>query len=213
VNALSGHGRERAGSVDDSGGSDQSWEPGGSPLGLRALTDTQARVDPFFESFWSKCRLEYGVTPRRDQADLDWRFWSNPHTSNITLVSDDTADEPGYVIIRKSIATPGAAFIEDIVPCTPNARKFHRLLDSALSWMSRNNIRWVDFSTTDESCVSGGIADGLASKNILLRKVLARFRAEPTDRMPRKITATGKSKGVDVSNWYVTPVVSEGRVS
>lgn len=213
MNTLSGHGRERVGSVGDSNEHRRSWYPGGSPLRLRALADTLARVDPFFESFWSQCRLEYGVTPRRDQKDLDWRFWSNPHSSNITLVSDDVRDELGYVIIRKSVTTPDAAIIEDIVPCAPNALKFYRLLDSALSWMNKNNIRWVDFSTTDESCVSTGIASGITSKNLLLRKVFARFRISPVERMPRKITSSGKSKGIDLLNWYITPVVFEGRVS
>ena len=210
LDRLLGHGRNELGSVGESEGRLLD-KPGGSPLLLRALDDKQARTEPFFETFWSQCRSEYGLTPRRDKEDLYWRFWSNPYTSNITLVSDDKSEEPGYVILRKSISTPEAAFIEDIVPCAPSAASFYRLLDSALSWMSNNNINWVDFSITDESCVSGGVADGITNRNLPFRNAMAKIRSAPAEYMPRKITSSGESKGVDLNNWYVTPIVFEGR--
>ncbi len=187
--------------------------PGCGPLELRALNDSQARCDPFFDAFWPQCRVGHGLTPRRDREDLDWRFWSNPNTSNITLVSDERSDEPGYVIIRRSNSRPEEAVIEDIVPCNADAEKFYRLLDSALSWMRSNKIYWAGFTTTHESCASNGIAAGITGRDLLFRTVVRKIRNDPVSYMPRKITATGSSKGLDLHNWYVTPLVFEGRAS
>ena len=181
-----------------------------SPLELRALDDAQARVEPFFDSFWSDCRSEYGLTPRRDKEDLDWRFWSNPNTSYVTLISEKVSGEPGYVIVRTSNSSLDTASIEDIVPSAPSAKKFGRLLDSALGWMKVNGYRWVDLSVTSDACADGRIAAGIERRNLLLLQARSRLRPAPDQFMPRKITASGKSKNVGLDDWYVTPIIFEG---
>ena len=212
IRRLLGRGGDVIGSV---GNADESLfeEPCGSPLVLRALNDEQARSDPFFEHFWSNSRSEYGLTPRRDKEDLDWRFWSNPYTSNTTLVSDHQSGEPGYVIFRNNVSVAESALIDDIVPSTPSAANFDRLLDSALSWMSNHKIHWVEFLTTDESCAAGGISSGITKRNLLFRTALSMLRSTPDNYMPRKITSQGRNKNVDLNNWYVTPIVFEGRTT
>ena len=183
---------------------------GTSPFELRALDDAQTRNEPFFDSFWPDCRSEYGLTPRRDRKDLDWRFWSNPNTSYITLISDRASAEPGYVVVRTSESSPDTASIEDIVPSEPNAKKFGRLLDSALAWMKVNGYRWVDLSLTSDACADGRIAAGIENRNLLLLRARSRFRPDPGKFMPRKITASGESKSIGLDDWYVTPIVFEG---
>lgn len=181
-----------------------------SPLKLRVLDDAQARIDPFFDSFWPNCRLHYGLTPRRDRKDLDWRFWSNPNRSHITLVSDSDASELGYVVLKVNGSSPDAASIEDIVPSAPSSIKYGRLLDSALVWLRINGFKWVDLSTTSDSCGAGKIAAGIKRRNLLLLQATAMFRSDSGDLMPRKITASGRRKSVSLDNWYVTPIVFEG---
>jgi len=191
--------------------SNYSKTSGTSPLELRALNDAQARVEPFFDSFWPSCRSEYGLTPRRDKKDLDWRFWSNPNTSYITLVSDSVASELGYVVVRLGGSSPETASIEDIVPSAPHAKRFERLLDSALSWARINGIRWLEFSTTGDSCADGRIAAGVSRRNLLLLQAISKFRPNTDKYMPRKITATGKRKSIGLDDWYTTPIIFEGR--
>jgi hypothetical protein len=182
-----------------------------SPLVLRALDASQAAGDPFFDSFWPACRSQYGLTPRREKEDLDWRFWKNPYWSYTTLVSDNHAGELGYVVLRLGGSTSDTAIIEDIVPGVPTARHFCRLLDSALSWLSSHGVRWAEFTTTDENCGKDSMAADLRNRQIIPLRQIERFRPTPERLMPRKITESGRSKGVDMHDWYVTPLIFEGR--
>ena len=183
----------------------------GKPGPFRALDGDRARNDAFFRDFWEGCRASYGLTPRRDAADLDWRFWSNPHCRHIALVNDSDERCTGYVVIRKSAESPAAAIIEDIVPRSGEPAAFHGLLDSALSWMSDHGIHWADFWTTDDACQAGGIAQGLVGRNMRARRWISRLRNDAPIAMPRKITDSGRERGLVVTGWYVTPMVFEGR--
>ena len=177
---------------------------------LRALDDSSAGDEPFFQSFWSGCRAHYGVTPRRDREDLAWRFWSNPNTSHITLVSDSGEGVSGYVILSDD-GGPEAASLRDIVPERPDAKSFRLLLQSALYWLSRQGIRWVDFSTTDDSVPASGLAGLLQSRQLRVLKAISKWRQQGPDAMPRKLTAAGQAKGIGIDDWYVTPIIFEGR--
>lgn len=183
----------------------------GTPRSLRALSDDEAAKDDFFAVFWPRYRSRYGLTPRRDREDLNWRFWSNPYSRHITLVSDGTADDMGYVIIKRSKTARRSVLIEDIVPGDPDESGFARLLESALSWMRENGIAWADFSTTTDSGVAANLAGAMSPRNIYNDRLLSRFRKDSIAQMPRKITANGRAAGLDTVGWYVTPMLSEGR--
>ena len=183
----------------------------GAPRTLRALSDEEAAKDAFFDTFWSRHRSRYGLTPRRDRDDLEWRFWSNPYSRHITLVSDTAAEDAGYVIIRRNKAERHSVLIEDLVPGDPDVPGFSRLLESALSWMRENGIAWADFSTTADPGVAASLAEAMSPRNIYNDRLLSRFRKDSTAHMPRKITATGSAAGLDTAGWYVTPMLSEGR--
>ena len=181
-----------------------------APLRIRPLADSQARNDPFFDTFWPGCRGRYGLTPRRCRKDLDWRFWSNPNKSHITLVSDENPGESGYIVLSFSTESSTVASIEDIVPEAPDSLRLGRLLDSTLTWLRRHGIKWVDFATTSDSCGDGKIADGLARRHLIVLQASARIRPAPVEFMPRKITQSGMQRQLDLDDWYVTPIVFEG---
>ena len=183
----------------------------GFPLVLRGLCDNAARKDRFFESFWPRCRTHYGVTPRRDREDLDWRFWSNPYSEFVTLVSDSNPDNQGYVIFRRSKTEARAALLEDIAVCNPDVSNFSCLLDSALAWMKTNQISWIDFYTTSDSGAADSLIKAAQERDIYSQSLVFRLRKQSTAMMPRKITAKGAAAGLDTSNWFVTPILSEGR--
>lgn len=183
----------------------------GAPKRLRALRDDEAAKDDFFTTFWSRCRLRYGLTPRRDREDLDWRFWSNPYSEHVTLVSDSDPDEAGYIVLKKSNAQSRSVLIEDIVTSDPSVSGFTCLLDSALSWMRKNGISWADFSTTADPGAADNLLRAISRRNIYNHSLVSRFRKASTAQMPRRITANGSAAGLDPVGWYVTPMLSEGR--
>jgi hypothetical protein len=198
---------ERVELLNDQLGSAQT----GSPMALRALDDEEARRDPFFQSFWDRWRSGYGVTPRREREDLDWRFWSNPYSRYVTLVSDSDSDGQGYVIIRRSKSIPNAVSIEDLVTSNPGLVNFSHLLDSALSWMRGNGIAWADFSMTRDSGKASGLIETIEDRDIKNNSLLSRFRKQSVAVMPRKLTANGDAAGLTTRDWYVTPILFEGR--
>lgn len=183
----------------------------GAPLVLRALTDGQASRDDFFSGFWPGCRSRFGLTPRRDREDLDWRFWSNPYAQHINLVSDACSDETGYVILKTNGARRRSVLIEDIVPSNPGIEGFRRLLVSALAWMRANGIDSADFATTRDQGTANDLIDAMSGRNLYNRRLLSRFHRQPSAQMPRKITASGLAAGLDTAGWFVTPMLSEGR--
>jgi len=183
----------------------------GSPWWLRALRDHEARKEPFFDSFWPNCRAGYGLTPRRDKGDLDWRFWSNPYSRHITLISDTDPQSRGYAIIRRSKTQPAAATIEDIAPYEQSAASFSRLLDSVISWTRQNGISWIDFATTDDPGVTAEFVGELNKRSIDALSLVSHLRKREVATMPRKITPSGDSREVRQSGWYVTPLIFEGR--
>ncbi len=177
-----------------------------NPLPLRSLDDDAAPRDAFFDRFWAEHRRNFRLTPRRDKDDLNWRFWTNPYVSYVTLVSDALSNEQGYAIVR---VNGESAVVEDIVPGPATAGSFARLLDSVLSWLSANSVNWANVSTTSDSCTNDDIASGLRQRQSLARRL--RNRTPAARYMPRKLTASGKDKNLDCHDWYVTPIVFEGR--
>ena len=190
------------------------WQVSGSPeLSLRILDDTSATQDPFFETFWSSVRENFGLTPRRDIEDLRWRFWNNPYKKHVVFVSDSPGFDTGYVILSRSVTSPNSADLEDIVPCDSHPESFNYLLQSVLCWLRNSPIRWLSFRTTEESCQLGKIASGLVRKNMWLFDFENRTQRPPDRYMPRLFTRNQLKNQFADMDWYVTPVIFEGRVA
>ena len=178
---------------------------------MRVLDDSQAPKDRFFESFWSDVRSHYGVTPSRNHADLNWRFWSNPNAKYITLILDNDQYGRGYVVVQLASTSRTSAVIEDIVPTHAEPQAFYYLLTATLASLRHAGIRWVNFSTTTESTAKGAIAAGIVRRNLTALKAVTFFRGVAPDPMPRKVTALGKDRELSTNDWYVTPLIFEGR--
>jgi hypothetical protein len=119
-----------------------------SNLVLTALDGVSARGSPFFVKFWDEARLWAGLAPRRDNADLTWRFWDAPDCRT-TLTVAWPCGARGYGIVSSS---DGLHFtLEDIFLSTPRTELLAELLESLLSWCADKGGLIVSFMTTADS--------------------------------------------------------------
>jgi hypothetical protein len=137
----------------------------------------QAMQSPFFADFWQQARTEAGMSPRRDAADLAWRYWLRPESSFVTLVHSWEGDARAYCIVETSNPFLYSLFDIFVTPMRPD------LLDAALQslfiWCARRGALTLSFTTT----VQGQPPE-------LMRVFLRRMRAHPLThfRQPNQIS-------------------------
>ena len=119
-----------------------------SSLVLTALDDATARHSRFFSDFWDEARTTAGLAPRRDAADLAWRFWERP-SRRATLTHTWPCGTRGYGIVGTS---DGLHFtLEDIFLSAPRPDLLEALLVSILAWCADKGGLMLSFMTTAES--------------------------------------------------------------
>jgi hypothetical protein len=120
-----------------------------SPLALTELESLAAPATPFFADFWDEARLSAGLAPRRDAADLAWRFWNMPGGLRRTLIHVWPCGARGYGIVNTS---DGLYFtLEDIFLSAPRADLLAELLDAILAWCAEEGGLMLGFMTTADS--------------------------------------------------------------
>ena len=155
-------------------------------LALTALDSTAARASPFFLDFWQGTRATAGLAPRRDIADLAWRFWDMPGGRCETLVHTWPCGTRGYGIISNR---DGLHFtLEDIFLSAPRAELLEQLVDGILSWCAENGGLMLSFMTTAE-----GQPPELLK--IYRRKMGQNFGLRHREqRVSRRLTARGQAR-------------------
>lgn len=161
-----------------------------------------------FDDFWAKAALGYGVTPRRTRANLNWRFWSNPYHTHITVKL--SSKERGTCICVVSCRSGNCLFVNDVFTDRPENTPY--FLDQLYTWARRViNVSCLQSHTTNENLqLFNGRNNiqtpwGQSVVNMVRPKITLR-------KMPRKITPQGQDFGLsDTSDWYVTPFYFEGR--
>jgi len=178
------------------------------------IDGTQTQVlkpnDPTFDfdDFWAKAAPAYGVTPKRTRANLNWRFWSNPYHTHITVKLHST--ERGTCICFVSARNGRCLFVNDVFTDKPENTPY--FLGQLSNWVRRvSGVACLRSHTTTENhqLFSG-------RKNIQtpwVQSIVNMVRRQNTPgKMPRKITPQGQDFGLnDASDWYVTPFYFEGR--
>ena len=119
----------------------------------RSLEATVELNDPgcnsgFFVDFWDQARITAGLAPRRDIADLTWRFWDRPG-HHATLIQKWPCGTRGYGIVRTSDHLHFT--LEDIFLTTPQPAFLRALLKGILSWCADCGGLMLSFMTTAES--------------------------------------------------------------
>jgi hypothetical protein len=116
-----------------------------SPLALEEF-DTEAAISSsFFASFWGEARLTAGLAPRRDIADLSWRFWKMPGAHRTTLAYTWPNGVRGYCIINHT--RPFHFTLEDIFLAAPLPNLLQQFLDAIFAWCARRGALMLAFWT------------------------------------------------------------------
>lgn len=171
-----------------------------SSLALTELTDVAAGNSPFFAGFWDEARKTAGLAPRRDAADLAWRFWERPGCRT-TLTCHWPCGARGFGIVGTG---DGVHFtLEDIFLSTPRPELLTALLDAISSWCAQKGGLMLSFMTTAESQPPQMLA---AIQNRLKQSLSARHRGQ---HVSRRLTALGRQRiGAEWPPMNITPIVA-----
>lgn len=180
------------------------------PAGVQLLTSAEARRDDFFSDYWDRSREAWAVSPRRNSADLCWRFWDNPYADHYAVIvrGDDRCDA---LVVFKSIA-PGAIDIVDFSAARPEIDLILRALKRAVTVARKHfSARLITCSFTEDAIPAGAFSIASEFQPSLVSRFRRGFGGRSGSLMPRRITPRGVEKGVTLDNWGVTSIVAEGR--
>jgi len=171
-----------------------------SALALTELDASAARNSPFFVDFWDEARLAAGLAPRRDAADLAWRFWDRPG-QRTTLTCCWPCGTRGYGIV--STKDGFHIKLEDIFVSTPRADLLGQLLDSILSWCADRGGLMLSFMTTVDSQPPQLLA---ALQDCFRDSLSSRHRGQ---HVSRRLTAMGRQRiGAEWPPMNITPLAA-----
>lgn len=193
-----------------------------SPRNLRAMISPSSSVringgcvtcldgqeDTFdFDAFWETASVNYGLTPARTRANLQWRFWSNPYMRHHTLRLDDDAGDTAIAIV--TVRRGYVLHVHDLYCENP------KRLGYFLQMLSRWSITNLGLGTIASLSTTDGIEYFSACKShrsSWANRITRRHGALKAQFMPRKVTSMGLTHGIDTKEpWYVTPFYFEGR--
>jgi hypothetical protein len=115
------------------------------PLTLVEFDSEAATSSSFFASFWDEARLVAGLAPRRDIADLSWRFWKMPGARRTTLTYTWPGGIRGYCIIDHT--KPLHFTLEDIFLTVPKPDLLQQFLDAIFAWCAGRGALMLAFWT------------------------------------------------------------------
>ena len=171
-----------------------------SSLALTELDHATAQNSRFFVDFWDEARIVAGLAPRRDTADLAWRFWNRPGR-RATLTHSWPCGTRGYGIVSTN---DGLHFsLEDIFLSAARPDLLGALLDAILSWCADKGGLMLSFMTTAESQTPQML---VAYRERLSDSLSRRHRGQ---HLSRRLTALGRERiGDEWPPMNITPVAA-----
>jgi len=172
-----------------------------SRLPLQEHGSIEASESRFFTDFWSSARRSAGMAPRRDVADLAWRFWQRPDSKYSTLTCSWEGGARGYCVIN--IADLLVFRLEDIFIVPSRVDLLEAFIGAVFEWCASQGALLLRFSTTTD-----GQPEELL--NVFARHMhLPLFRHfRPPTEFPRRFSPRGKSKIGNTSlSWNATLVL------
>jgi len=161
----------------------------------------EARQSQFFSDFWQQARTTAGMTPRRDAADLAWRFWQRPGSNFVTLVHEWAGGARAYCIV--DVSHPILYYIVDMVVTPPRPDLLDAVLDALFLWRARRGALSISIWLTSE-----GQPPELME--VFFRRMkthpLQRFR--PRWEVPRYLSPRGRETlGGSMPRWNITQMM------
>lgn len=173
-----------------------------STIELTEITPDQAAASSFFWDFWTEARRDAGMAPRRDRADLEWRFWKRPQFVGSTLVFTGMAGDRAYFIVNT--ADPLFYSLEDFYMTCASGERLDSLMDALFDWCAMRGALSIKFMTSSR---------GLPAQwmEVILQKMrpfpIRRSRLTPAADLPRRLTSRGKTKIAKLPAWNYTPIL------
>lgn len=160
------------------------WLPGArSSLLLRAMNAHEAPRSPFFDTFWDDARETAGLAPRRDAADLAWRFWDAPGGCT-TFTHCWPCGTRGYGIVATN---DGLHYrLEDIFLNGPNPSLLAEFLEAIQAWCADQDGLMLSFMTTPESQPPPMLA--------VYQRKMAPSGGRHAQHVSRRLTALGRQR-------------------
>ncbi len=176
------------------------WRTHHPVLVLNELDSGAAIFSPFFQNFWSQTRAMAGLAPRRDAADLAWRFWDMPG-ERTTLIHEGREGVQAYCILRR--ANSFHFLLEDIFLSRPEPGLLLSFLKSIFTWCGRSGGLMISFMTT----IDGQPPVMLEVYRRNMGISLSRHYRD--NHMSRRLTARGRERlGPTWPPCNVTPMVA-----
>jgi hypothetical protein len=174
------------------------------PHELTEHSAADAAASSFFADFGTEARREAGMAPRRDSADLEWRFWKHPGFTGTTLTYTWPEGGRAYFIVETS--NPLLYALADFCITPANPQRFEFLLDALFIWCADQGALAI-------KCLT--MAQGLPAQllEVFLRKMkpfaLQRFR--PAYVLPRHFSPRGRARGGSaIQDWNATELLMPG---
>ena len=172
-------------------------------LELEEYTAAEAVSSQFFADFWDEARGEAGMAPRRDAADLDWRFWKHPGFEGTTLTYSWPEGGRAYFILDNTAGHSAVYSIVDFYITPANPQRLDQVLDALFIWCAQRGALAVNFFTTPR-----GLPPQLLDVFIRKMKPSLMQRFEPAKELPRRFTPRGRGRGNGAqADWNATEIL------
>lgn len=176
---------------------------------VEILSSSEARESPFFNSYWGQARHNWGIAPRRDRQDLEWRFWNNPYGEFATVTFSQKGEQIGFAVLQLSRLP--VIFLADLSIIKPEKDILTSVL-SDLFYIASREFRagLIKFACTSDSFPQDliKVLRGSFRMTALLKY---HSRTKLPAPMPRKITQKGEELHLQDIGWAITPIITEGR--
>lgn len=176
-----------------------------SPLELIEYAAADAASSSFFSDFWKDARIGAGMAPRRDSADLEWRFWKRPDFKGSTLTYTWPEGGRAYCIVD-TFTNPLFYSLVDFYMTPASPQRLECLLDALFVWCAQHGALSLKFYTTTR-----GLPPQLLEVFRRKMKPFALQRFVPTSELPRRLSPLGRARTNGVlADWNTTLLLIVG---
>jgi len=173
-----------------------------STIEFAELTPEEAAASDFFADFWAEARGGAGMAPRRDRADLEWRFWKNPGFKGVTLTFTGAAGDQAYFIV--DTADPLFYSLVDFYAVSVPAQRLGLLFDALFDWCTRHGALSMKFVTS----TNGLPAPWMEVVSSRMRPFCVPIRSlAPSADLPRRLSPRGRTRLAKLPHWNYTPIL------
>jgi len=170
-----------------------------SSIEFTEYTAAEAASSRFFADYWTEARQDAGMAPRRDCADLEWRFWKRPGFKGATLTHTWPQGGRAYCIVDTT-SNPLLCSLVDFSLTPANPQLLESLLDALFAWSAQQGALALKFRT-----LMRGLPPQLMDVFLRKMKPFAARRFIPAVDMPRRFSPLGyKRMNGMLPDWNTT---------